>query len=360
MDLEKRIELITRIPIEEIITAKELRELLETNECPVAYDGFEPSGYANIATGLMRAQKIGDLVEAGVKFKILLADWHAWINEKMGGDLEKIRAVGRYIIKVWESLGLDTSKIEIIWASDLVKDTEYWKKVILVLKDTTVKRMTRCLTVMGRLNGELKSAAQYIYPAMQVADIFHMKIDICQLGIDQRKANILAREVGKKRWYKPVSLHHHLIMGLQGPTKMGGYDENNSIDQQIASKMSKSIPETSIFVHDSPSSINRKMKMAFCPEKQVEDNPILEILKYVIFRGSEKEFTIRRSSKHGGDLAVWTFEELEKLYKKGGLHPLDLKNAVGKELTIMLEPCRKYFDKHAEYLEVFKESKVTR
>ncbi|MFX0097182.1 MAG: tyrosine--tRNA ligase [Candidatus Hodarchaeota archaeon] len=360
MDLEKRIELITRTPIEEIITPEELRELLRTNKHPVAYDGFEPSGYANIATGLMRAQKIGDLVEAGVKFKILLADWHAWINEKMSGNLDWIKAVGRYIIKVWESLGLDTSKIEIIWGSDLVRDTEYWRKVILVLKDTTVRRMTRCLTIMGRLEGELKSAAQYIYPAMQVADIFHMEIDICQLGIDQRKANILAREIGKKRWYKPVSLHHHLIMGLQGPSKMGGYDENDAIDQQIASKMSKSIPETSIFVHDDPSDIKRKMRMAFCPEKQVEDNPVLEILRYIIFRGMEKEFTIERSSKHGGDLVIWTIEELEKLYKKGELHPLDLKNAVSNELTLMLEPCRNYFEKHKEYLEVFKESEVTR
>ncbi len=44
MDLDKRYELIAGVG-EEIITEQELRELLETNNHPVAYDGFEPSGH---------------------------------------------------------------------------------------------------------------------------------------------------------------------------------------------------------------------------------------------------------------------------------------------------------------------------
>lgn len=44
MDLEKRLALIERVG-EEIITREELRELLQTKEHPIAYDGFEPSGY---------------------------------------------------------------------------------------------------------------------------------------------------------------------------------------------------------------------------------------------------------------------------------------------------------------------------
>ena len=44
MDLETRLELVKNVG-EEIITEQELRELLGTNLHPVAYDGFEPSGY---------------------------------------------------------------------------------------------------------------------------------------------------------------------------------------------------------------------------------------------------------------------------------------------------------------------------
>lgn len=44
MDLETRLELVKGVG-EEIITENELRELLGTKLHPIAYDGFEPSGY---------------------------------------------------------------------------------------------------------------------------------------------------------------------------------------------------------------------------------------------------------------------------------------------------------------------------
>ena len=44
MDIETKMQLIKGVG-EEILTEHELRELLETKEHPIAYDGFEPSGY---------------------------------------------------------------------------------------------------------------------------------------------------------------------------------------------------------------------------------------------------------------------------------------------------------------------------
>ena len=40
--------------------------------------------------------------------------------------------------------------------------------------------------------------AQILYPVMQVADVFELGVDICQLGMDQRKVNMLAREYAPK------------------------------------------------------------------------------------------------------------------------------------------------------------------
>jgi tyrosyl-tRNA synthetase len=54
MDVETKLSLIKEFA-EEIVTEKELRELLETNDHPVAYDGFEPSGISPIHFGLLRA-----------------------------------------------------------------------------------------------------------------------------------------------------------------------------------------------------------------------------------------------------------------------------------------------------------------
>jgi tyrosyl-tRNA synthetase len=361
MEIEQKIKLITRPPVEEVITLQELRTLLEAKKNPIAYDGFEPSGFAHIASGLMRAQKISDLIEAGVRFKLLIADWHAWINEKMGGNLEKIKNVGKYMVKVWESLGVDTTKVQVLWASDLIKESKYWEKVVLVMKNTTIPRIKRAITIMGRSENELQSAGQFLYPAMQVADIFHMGVDICQLGIDQRKANILAREIGEKMgWYKPIVISHHMLMGLKGPVKMGGYDDKKEIDLEISSKMSKSLPDTAIFVHDSPELITEKLQKAYCPEKEIKLNPVIDIVKNIILRDQEKEYVIERPKKFGGEIVFTNFKELQDSYRKGDLHPMDLKKSVAKTLVEMLEPARKYFEKNPKYVESFTENDITR
>lgn len=362
MDIEKRLDLIKRVG-EEIITEQELRELLETKEHPIAYDGFEPSGLAHIAFGVYRAINIKDLLKAGVHFKLWIADWFGWLNNKMGGDLEKIKQVGEYFIEVWKAAGIPTNKVEFLWTSDAISDPEYWKKVILIAKNTTVKRAVRCLSIMGRKETELKETALLFYPMMQCADIFHLKADICQLGLDQRRVNMLAREVGPKLgWWKPVVVSHHMLMGLQGVKQPEGFDENRERDIEISSKMSKSVPETCILVHDTKEEIKRKINNAFCPEKVVENNPILEYAKYMIFR-KFKTLEVKRLRKYGGYIEVNSYEELEKLFRKGEIHPLDLKNAVADALDKTVKPIREHFekDKKARKLsEIIKSSEATR
>ncbi|MFH0890069.1 MAG: tyrosine--tRNA ligase [Candidatus Aenigmatarchaeota archaeon] len=355
VDLETRIELVKKVG-EEIVTESELRALFETKTHPVAYDGFEPSGYAHLGSGLMRAIQLQILMDAGIRFKLYVADWFALINNKLGGDLEKIQKAGDYLIEVWKACGIDDKKTEIVWASDHVKDPEYWKKVVAISKITTIDRMVRCSAIMGRQQKDMQYAAQLLYPAMQAADPFHMGADICQLGFDQRKVTLLSREAGEKlKWYKPVAIHHHLLMGLQGPKKMG------SDDGEIASKMSKSIPKASIFVHDSPDVIKEKIAASFCPEKTVGGNPIMEICKYIIFNKS-KNLDISRPEKFGGDVSFSSYADLEAHYADGKLHPVDLKNAVSESLATILEPVRRHFEKPAnkKLLEMFSESDITR
>ncbi len=359
MNLKTRLELIKRVA-EEIITEEDLIELLKTKKHPVAYDGFEPSGEAHLGSGLLRAIQLEDLLKAGIKFKLLIADWYAWINNKMGGNLERIKKVGNYLVEVWKACGVDIKKVEIVWTSDIVKDPEYWKLVLEIAKRTTIERMIRCSTIMGRKKAEMQYTAQIFYPAMQAADPFYLKADICQLGMDQRKATILSREIGPKLGlWKPVCIHHHLLIGLKGPTKMGGFETRKDLDLQISSKMSKSIPKSYISVHDSPEKIREKVMDAFCPAKIVEGNPILEICKYIIFR-KNKKLVIERPKKYGGTIEVKDYEELENLYRQGKIHPKDLKLSIAKELSRILKPVREYFEKKPEILEIFKEARVTR
>jgi tyrosyl-tRNA synthetase len=362
MDVETRLDLIKRVG-EEIVTEDELRALLEAKTHPTAYDGFEPSGLAPVHFGIYRSINLKDLQQAGVKFKLWIADWHAWVNNKMGGDLEKIRQVGEYFIEVWKASGIDMDNVDVLWASDAMSSREYWRKVLLVAKNTTLNRAIRCLTIMGRTTAELNTTAQLMYPMMQIADIFHLEADICQLGMDQRRANILAREVGPKLgWWKPVIVSHHILMGLEGKKTPEGYDEDGGIDAQISSKMSKSRPETCLYVHDSEEAITRKIQRAFCPERIVEGNPILEYCRYIIFR-KLKAFTIERPRRYGGDLEVGDYNELERMFREGAIHPSDLKTAVATALNAIISPIREHFETNrraAELYRVVREEEVTR
>lgn len=362
MDTETRFELIQQVG-EEIITEPELMELLEQKKHPIAYDGFEPSGLAPIHFGVYRAINLEDLLAAGVHFKLWLADWFAWVNDKMGGDLPTIRKVGEYFIEVWKAAGIDMSKVEVLWASDAMDSQDYWRKVIQIAKNTTINRTIRCLTIMGRTKTELKMTAQLFYPMMQCADIFHLEADICQLGLDQRRANMLAREVGPKLgWWKPVIVSHHMLMGLEGTRQPEGYDENQAFDQQISSKMSKSRPDTCIYVHDSFDAIQNKIQKAFCPPKVIEGNPILEYCKYIIFR-KYKSLELSRSARYGGDLEISDYTELTHLYAAGAIHPLDLKKAVAQSLDTVIAPIREHFEKHPRARKLYhfvKQENITR
>ncbi len=344
MDLESRLEHIRRVG-EEIITERELRSLLETNDHPTAYDGFEPSGLAHLPFGVLRPILVDDMLQAGVRMKLWIADWFAWVNNKMGGDLGKIQEVGRYFVEVWKAAGVDMSKVDVLWTSEAARQEEYWKKVVTVAQNSTLARAQRALTIAGRTTKESIQTAQLFYPMMQVADIFWLDVDICQLGVDQRRANILAREIADKmKWKKPVAVHHHMLIGLQGKKEPEGFDENGAMDAEISSKMSKSKPETSIFVHDTPEQIMKKVNSAFCPPKVVEGNALIEYSRYIVFR-KRKSLRIERPEKYGGNAEYFSAQELEAAYAAGGLHPADLKKGVGEALDGIISPIRIHFEK---------------
>ncbi|MBI2654622.1 tyrosine--tRNA ligase [Candidatus Woesearchaeota archaeon] len=338
MDIETKLELIKQVG-EEILTEEELVNLLKTKEHPIAYDGFEPSGDIHIAQGILRTININKMIKAGIKFKMLVADWHAWANNKMGGDLEKIQTVGKYLIEVWRKCGMDLKNIDFLWANDFVKEPEYWKKVMQVARHSTVQRIIRTGQIMGRKEGEMQQASQILYPCMQCADIFHLKADITQLGMDQRKVNVLARELGHSLgFWKPVVISHHMLVGLGEPPKE--HDE----DRILKLKMSKTNPDRAIFMNDSEEEISRKIGKAPCPAKIVEENPMLEYSKYLVFE-KFNTIEIKRAEKFGGDLVIENYAELEKLYREGKIHPADLKNAVAYYINEMVNPVREAFNK---------------
>ena len=106
--------------------------------------------------------------------------------------------------------------------------------------------------------------------------------------------------------------------------------------------MSKSIPGSGISVTDSYNEIKKTIDRAYCPQKEIKDNPILQIVKLIIFPRIDK-LIIKRPEKFGGNLKIKIYDELEKIYSKGEVHPMDLKNCVAEELEKIIAPIRKNY-----------------
>lgn len=368
MDTDAKIELIKAPPTEEILTESDLKSAIERKIPLKHYIGFEISGLLHLGNGIVTMSKVADLQKAGVDCSVFLADFHAWINNKLGGDLETIQKVagGYYkegFRKCLEVMGGNPDKLKFVLGSELYEEhkSEFLKIMIDVSKNVNLARIKRSITIMGRKEGEDINFAMLLYPPMQVADMFIQGINLAHAGMDQRKARVVARDVATKlkimpltfkkkikgktydEKYKPIALHTHLLAGLGKPPV---WPIKKGKLQEILSemKMSKSKPNTCVFIHDSPAQIKAKMMKAFCPPSTVDFNPVIDWAKHVIFKAG-RELEIPRPKKYGGNVHFYTFEDLRKVYLQGKLHPMDLKAGVANEIAELLEPIRKHFKK---------------
>lgn len=320
----------------EVITEEEFRSRLSSGTPLTHYIGFEISGYVHIGQGIMSALVMKDLTELGVQCTVWLADWHTWLNEKLDGTKETAAKIGRgyfteAIKACFLAVGGDPQQLEFRLASDwYVKDAlRYMELEKKVEKETTLSRMQRSLSIMGREEGSAVNVASLTYPGMQAADIFYQNIDIAHASMDQRKAHVIMRDVANKvipGKPKPVAIHHPLIDGLSGEKKM-----------------SKSDPNSAMFIHDAPEEIERKINKAYAPAKDISKNPMLNWTKNLLFWNRLGKLEIKH--KYGGAIGFNTYEQLEIAYAKGLVHPADLKTAVAKELIALLAPVREHFAK---------------
>ncbi len=345
--------------VEEIIGLDELKTYLAAHKTLQHYIGFEISGLVHLGTGLMTGIVVRELQKLGVNTSYFLADWHTWINNKLGGDMDFINKVSHEYfgpaLKISAKIaGANESKIELKYGSELYHNNDdYWKSIIDISKNLTLSRVLKSTMIMGRKESDSMQFSFLIYPPMQVADIYEMQVNIAHAGMDQRKVHVIAREVAEKleisplkddggKNIKPVAVHHRLLLGLQKPSTWPIPEGVEKDFIRTEMKMSKSIPGSAIFIHDTEEEIRSKIKKAFCPEKETEVNPVLNWAKNIIFP-IVGELRVNREEKYGESFTAKSYEELEERYASGELFSLDLKNAVADILVDMLTPAREYF-----------------
>jgi tyrosyl-tRNA synthetase len=315
MSVEERLELIKR-NCAEIITEEELRSVLG-KKSPSVYCGYEPNGPMHLGH-FVTITKLIDFERAGFKVKILLADVHAFLNRK--GNEEQIKKEVENWRKTIKAIGL---KAEVVLGSDFQFKPDYQMDVMRLAQGLTIHRGLRSMQEVAR-DIENATVSQLWYPLMQVVDIKHLKVDVAQGGLEQRKIHMMGKDMKKELDFDFVAVHTPLITSLKGP----------------GSKMSKSIPGSGISVTDSYEEIKNTIKGAYCPEKIVQDNPLLQICKLIIFPHLNS-LEIKRPEKFGGNKSFSSYEVLENDFASGRLHPMDLKPAVADALEKVIAPIRK-------------------
>ena len=310
------------------------------------YVGFEPSGKAHIGWKVI-ANLLRRLLDAETNVLVFLADWHAWINDKFGGDMDSIQLTADYMEDVFRALldhpdeGDGAGQLRFLRASELMENPDYWARMLRCAKNQSLNRVRRTFSIMGRSedssDGDL---SKFFYPAMQAADIFELGIDIAIGGMDQRKAHMYMRGVADSHgWTKATCLHTPILSGLKtSGARMESFDH----------KMSKSDPSGAILLHDGAKKLKKKINGAYFDPNDTE-SPVYELIEHVIL----PEFGILevRPNPKYGEPSDWTeLSAIRNAISAGTLHPLDLKIAVAEMLYQGLSKVSGYFETHPDNL----------
>ncbi|MBU0894559.1 MAG: tyrosine--tRNA ligase [Nanoarchaeota archaeon] len=282
-----------------------------------AYCGYECSGEIHLGH-LVTILKLLDLQKAGIKVKVLLADWHTWLNQK--GDWKFVNTQVNHWEKGFKAFGLKT---EIIKGTSFQKKPDYFEDILKLALKLTVNRGVRAMQEVAR-NIENAKISQIIYPLMQIEDVKKLGINFVVGGLDQRKIYALGIDQGKEIGLQEcVYLFTPIIPSLKGP----------------GSKMSSSDESSLISIRDSKEVIKKKIKKAYCKKGDKENNPLLLIAKLIIFSKFGK-LDVKRDDKFGGNLNFDSYEKLEKAFESGKLHSADLKQGVAGALEKIIAPIR--------------------
>jgi tyrosyl-tRNA synthetase len=325
MDTAERFDLATRNTAE-VVEESELRTLFEDGS-PSAYIGYAPTGEMHIGH-FTTMRKLADFLNAGMEVTVLIADLHAHLDDnKSPFDLLDARSAyyQETIEAMIDAAGGDAGAIEFVRGSDFELDEEYTLELLRMAADTTIARAQRAGSEVVRESDSPKLGG-LLYPLMQTLDVDALDADVAYGGIDQRGIYMLSREVLPDHGGEaPVCVFAPLLSGLSGG-KMSASDEASKVN-----------------LTDDRETVVEKLREAYCPAGEREDNGVLEYLEYLVFpvldeRG--EDFHIERPDEYGGDLTYGTYADLEADFVEGELHPADLKPAAGAYISEVIAPVR--------------------
>lgn len=311
----------------EVVPDAEVDALAEDPDGARVYVGYEPSGTLHLGH-MLTVTKLMDLQRMGMEVVVLLADVHAYLNDK--GTFPEIRETADRMREQFLAYGLDEDATEFVLGSDFQLSEAYVLDLHEAALETSLRRAQRAMAELQ--SGETVAVSHVIYPLMQALDIEYLNLDLAVGGLDQRKVHMLHREVAPELGYaaRPC-LHTPIIADLT--TGVGKMSSSEGID---------------ITMEDDTDTLREKIEAAYCPPTrnpepteagEDRENPVLQLFRYHVFP-RVSAVTVERPTEYGGDVTYESYEALASALEAGDLHPADAKSALATELDSLIAPGR--------------------
>ncbi|EWC47536.1 hypothetical protein DRE_00504 [Drechslerella stenobrocha 248] len=354
LDLDARLNLITRgLGRADDADRQLIEAALQNKQNPSLYWGVAPTGRPHIGY-LVPFVKIAELVEAGVEVTILLADIYAFlVNYKYPRSIVAHRAEYYKLAlgALFEAiLGLPVSRIQFRQQASFANTPEYINDIYELLSLTS-------LAAARSPNDELRNTTMMsplICPIIQTLDEQYMNCDIQLGGLDQ---------VG-------YAVYGDGLLPRIGYTERHAHIYNMMLPGLTGTKMSASIPRSKIDLLDPPELVYQKITEAVCdPEMNIEENPILMLLKGVLLpisklrlmssieainsssayapfteAGAPDGSLFSVASETGQSRHYTSYEQIERDFLDQSLSSSVLKDAVANAMVQLLAPVRASFE----------------
>ena len=313
LSVDDRLNLIIKNTAESI-GIDEFRQKIADGKLVHGYWGTAPTRSPSIGY-LIPMMKFRDMILAGIDMKILIADLHSFLDKgHQWIDRTEHRVIYyKFLIKIiLNTLGVHEDQYEIVRGVELQLDRTYIMDLLKLLTHITVNQAKKAGSEVVKQNKE-PTLGSLIYPLMQVIDETILSADIELGGLDQRKIFTLSRDSIERIGYNKCSyIMNEMLPSLSKPgSKMSSSDLNGKIE----------------FI-DNKETIYEKLKKAYCVEKEVKDNPCLELARLIIYPINMKVGMYE------------SYNDLENAWISGELYGLQLKELLSISVDQIIKPIR--------------------
>ena len=313
MQTEERLQLIARNAAE-TIGLDELKEKMLNDKQIIGYWGTAPTRSPSIGY-LIPMLKIRDLVNADVYMKILLADIHSFLDKGASwiDRVEYRTEYYKFLIGILLTyVSIHPSKYEFVKGSDTQLDKKYVLDLLKLLAHISVSQAKKAGSDVVKQDKDPK-LGNLVYPLMQAIDEILLDADIELGGLDQRKIFALSRDhIEQLGHEKCAYVMNELLPSMSKP----------------GAKMSSSDLYGKIEFLDSKGVIQEKLKKAYCVEKEVKDNPCMDLARLIVYPLGHAILECKK------------YSDLEKDWVDGSIYAGQLKEALASQINVIIAPIR--------------------